>query len=415
MKKTLFRYGIIWLVSVLVLSAAILLAAGSRERYRAYQFGALLKRHPQMEAELAELLMQEPSGYFGEAEEENLFSEKYGYDFLTGMLDRETVRIWAVLAAILTITAVCMGTGSYCREKHRQELLLEQMALFNDQLLRLRAGEFQTGGNFPWENMDDSGMQGMQWIKLWENVRELGAYFAGLKEKMQAEEESTKALITNISHQLKTPLASLRMSHELVLAEEISQEEKSEFLAQEEYEINRLELLLDELVNLSRLENHIIQIRTVPAGIKQTIVGAVSQIYRKAADKGIEISMEMEEDFRVCHDMKWTGEALSNILDNAVKYSDADTKVEIRVQKMVKYVKIEIADEGMGIPKEELHRIYQRFYRGRQAARKVKEGAGVGLYLVRMIIERQKGLVSAKNRTGGGTVFIVMLPVPGID
>lgn len=413
MKKTVFRYGIIWLVSILALSAALLLPAVIRETDRVNQFYELLQRHPSLEAELAEMLVQEPDSRFGMAQEGELFSEKYGYDFLAGMLDGETVRIWAALAAVITIIVVCSGIGSCCSQKHRQKLLLEQMGLFNEQLLKFRAGEFQTDGSLPWERVDDSQIQDVQWIKLWENIRELGAYFAGLKEKMQAEEESTKALITNISHQLKTPLASLRMSHELFLAEEMSQEEKSEFLAQEEYEINRLELLLDELVNLSRLENHMIQIQMVPGSIKETIVGAVSQIYRKAADKGIEISMEMklEEDFMVPHDAKWTGEALSNILDNAVKYSDAGTKVEICVQKMIKYVKIEIADEGMGIPKEELHRIYQRFYRGRQAASSVKEGAGVGLYLVRMIIERQKGIVTAKNRSGGGTVFSVMLPL----
>lgn len=413
MKKTVFWYGMIWLVSVLALSAAILLFAGIRERNRIYQFGELLERHPQLESELAGMLVKEPSSRLAESKEKDLLSEKYGYDFLAGMLDRGTIQLWAVLAAITTMAVVCIGIGNCIREKHRQELLLEQTSLLCEQLGKFRAGEFQIEDSGLWEGMEDSGVLVMQWMKLWENIRETGAYFGDLKEKLQTEEESTKALITNISHQLKTPLASLRMSHELVLAEVISEEEKNEFLAQEEFEINRLEMLLEELMNLSRLENHMIQIHMLPCSIKQTIAGAVSQIYRKAADKKIEISLEMEEDFTVCHDMKWTGEALSNILDNAVKYSGTDTRVEIRVQKMIKYVKIEIADEGMGIPKEELHRIYQRFYRCRQAAGKVKEGAGVGLYLARMIIEQQKGIISAKNRSGGGTVFIVMLPFTG--
>ena len=411
MKKTVFRYGIIWLVSVLALSAVLLLLAGIREENRICQLGRLLERYPQLETELARMLVKEPSDNSGETKDRDLLSEKYGYDFLAGMLDTETVRLWTVLAAILTMAVVCAGIWNWRREKHRQELILEQMSLLYEQLERFHAGEFQTGGTAPWEGMDDSGELVMQWVKLWETTKELGSYFADLKNRLQTEEENTKALITNISHQLKTPLASLRMSHELVLTKEISEEEKTEFLAQEEFEINRLESLLDELVNLSRLENHMIQIHMQPCSIKETIAGAVSQIYRKAADKRIEISLVMEEDFTVCHDRKWTGEALSNILDNAVKYSGTDTRVEIRVQKMIKYVKIEIADEGMGIPKEELHRIYQRFYRCRHAASKVKEGAGVGLYLARMIIEQQKGIISAKNRSGGGTVFMVMLPL----
>ncbi len=164
------------------------------------------------------------------------------------------------------------------------------------------------------------------------------------------------------------------------------------------------------MVNLSRLEAHMIQLRPVPASLKKTLTEAVSQVYMKAKNKNIEIQADMEEDHVICHDTKWTEEAFVNILDNAVKYSRELTTVTVRVRPLIRNVLIEVVDEGIGIRREELPKIYQRFYRGDDAAKMAKEGAGVGLYLARMILERQGGTISAKQNAGGGTVFRVTLP-----
>lgn len=153
-----------------------------------------------------------------------------------------------------------------------------------------------------------------------------------------------------------------------------------------------------------------IQIRPLPASLKKTIAGAVSQIYMKARNKEIEIQVEMEEDLEVCHDVKWTEEAFVNILDNSVKYSREHTMVTVRVKRLVRNVLIEVEDEGIGIVKEELPRIYHRFYRGKSARKMEEEGAGVGLYLARLILERQGGTISAKQKSGEGTIFRITLP-----
>ena len=213
-----------------------------------------------------------------------------------------------------------------------------------------------------------------------------------MKERLEQEENGTKSLITDISHQLKTPLASLRMSHELVAENRVTGEEQREFLEQESQELTKLEQLLNELVNLSRLETHMIQIHSLHESLKKTLTEAVSQIYMKARGKDISIQVEMD------HDSKWTVEALTNILENAVKYSPEHTTITVRTQELASNVLIEVEDEGMGIPAEELHKIYQRFYRGRKAKEQVKDGAGVGLYLARKIIEEQGGDNSSQKK-----------------
>ena len=230
---------------------------------------------------------------------------------------------------------------------------------------------------------------------------ELGELYTNLYKLVQALKESNRKeqeekiflrdIMSDISHQLKTPLASLRMSHELVAENRVTGEEQREFLEQESQELTKLEQLLNELVNLSRLETHMIQIHSLHESLKKTLTEAVSQIYMKARGKDISIQVEMDDDIVVNHDSKWTVEALTNILENAVKYSPEHTTITVRTQELASNVLIEVEDEGMGIPAEELHKIYQRFYRGRKAKEQVKDGAGVGLYLARKIIEEQGG------------------------
>ena len=232
-----------------------------------------------------------------------------------------------------------------------------------------------------------------------------------LKERLAQEENSTKALITDISHQLKTPLASIKMSHELSLTADFSEEERQSFVETETREILRMEALLDELVKLSRLENSMIQIQCEKCSIKKTISEAVSQIYRKANSKQIDICVDMENDVETLHDHKWTVEALVNILDNALKYSPSGTAVNIYVSCLINHVLIQIEDEGIGIPEGELHEIFKRFYRGSNTKSLVKDGAGVGLYLARNIIEQQGGSIAAKRKNGRGSIFQIMLPL----
>lgn len=115
------------------------------------------------------------------------------------------------------------------------------------------------------------------------------------------------------------------------------------------------------------------------------------------------------------HDHKWTVEALANVLENAVKYSPGQTTVSILVSCLVNHVLIQVEDEGIGIPEGELHEVFKRFYRGSNARDVVKEGAGVGLYLARNIIEQQGGSIVAKRKNGSGTIFQIMLPLTNSD
>ena len=231
--------------------------------------------------------------------------------------------------------------------------------------------------------------------------------------QMQQEKERTKSLVTDISHQLKTPVAALKTSIELLSGEDMTDAERREFFAACMHQLDCLENLTASLVGVSRMEKGMIQIHTKPSPVKETILSAVSRLYEKAADK--QISIEMSEDtcsetVPVLHDKKWTAEVLVNLLDNAVKYSGEHSKIVIRVDELTSYLRISVEDNGIGIPKEEWHKIFKRFYRGRDV--RDLEGSGVGLYLAREIMEKQNGTIFVSSKTGKqhGSVFSLQLP-----
>jgi len=318
-------------------------------------------------------------------------------------------RLELIAVAAVFFLIIFLGCSLVLMERRENRFTIakydKEFGLIYEQLLRFQKGNFEI---LP--SLNESRAEGIL-ENVHDKLRELGYYFSDLKLRLMEEENNTKSLITDISHQLKTPLASISMCHELAKSAELSEEEQKEFLETEAKEIRKMEALLDELVKLSRLENNMIQIKPEKNSLRQTISEAVSQIFIKAHAKNIEICVDMEEDAEIFHDRKWTVEALVNILENAVKYSEPMTTVNIRVSYLPVSVILEIEDEGMGIQEEELHQIFKRFYRGSKAKKLTKEGAGIGLYLARNIIEQQGGTIVAKRKSGHGTIFKITLPL----
>lgn len=231
-----------------------------------------------------------------------------------------------------------------------------------------------------------------------------------MENALRREEQETKALITDISHQLKTPVASLKMSYEIVDSTELSREETREFQEKEREDVDRLARLLEAFTQMSKLETGMIRLCPQKASLQKTLAKAVAGVYVKAMEKGISIETQEFDDILICHDPGWTAEAFANVLDNGVKYAPSGTRITIRVTKMASLVMVEMEDEGPGIPAKERNRIFQRFYRGESESVRRKEGSGVGLYLTRQILERQGGTVCVKNGGNGGSNFVMTLP-----
>lgn len=249
----------------------------------------------------------------------------------------------------------------------------------------------------------------------------LGNHLKLLKEEARLEREGTKELVSDISHQLKTPVAALDTCFSVLLRENLNQEEQKEFFARCRNALDGLEVLLQSLLQISKLESGMIQIEKCKVPILDTIVTAVNRVYPKALEKNIELVFDYNEeleDYVIMQDKKWLSEAIINVLDNAIKYNPSNSEVFVRLQKRHGFVRIEIEDHGIGIPKQEYHKIFQRFFRGTMPAVKEENGSGIGLFLTREIIERHHGTITVSSYLGQaensnnrhGSIFVIQLP-----
>ena len=223
----------------------------------------------------------------------------------------------------------------------------------------------------------------------------------------QRDKETLQGLVSDISHQVKTPIANIQLYTGILRNPQLAGEKRAVFLDTMEGQIHKLDFLMQSLIKMSRLETGTFALHPIEAPLNDTIAQAMSTVWAKAEKKGVSLSAECDPQITVHHDPKWTAEAIGNILDNAVKYTPADGSVTVSVRPWQFYTRVDISDTGMGIPEEHYNDVFQRFYRAEEAA--AEEGVGLGLYLANGIITRQKGYVSVKSKVGEGTTFSVYL------
>lgn len=230
------------------------------------------------------------------------------------------------------------------------------------------------------------------------------------REQIEREKENIKSLISDISHQTKTPVANIKLYEELLMEklEERGHTEELELLAQICRHTEKLEFFIQSLTRMSQLENGIITLHPEPEKVSGLLRYVQQEIAGKAEKKGIRVRVMSPEDFSVLCDRKWTEEAVCNLVDNAVKYSPQGSEIVIAAKKYEMYGAVTVQDEGMGIAESEIPKVFHRFYRGSQTAQ--EEGVGLGLYLAREIVRRQNGYIKVKSEPGHGSEFSVFLP-----
>ncbi len=291
---------------------------------------------------------------------------------------------YAVIAA-----SVLLAAGFVLYDRHRTRRILENLNRMLDMAMR---------GNFTEDSFDESLLSALE--------SKLAHYLAASTvsaRNVQAEKDKLKALIGDISHQTKTPIANILLYTQLLM----EQPGNRACLDALDGQTKKLQSLIDALVKTSRLESGVIALHPAGGGLQAVIDAALSQIAPKAVAKKIQITLEPTEADAV-FDPKWTEEALYNLLDNAVKYTPAGGVVRVTVTAYQLFSAIHVSDTGPGIPEEEQPRVFQRFYRGAEHAE--EEGVGIGLYLVRRIAEGQGGYVKVSSQVGKGSTVSLYLP-----
>jgi signal transduction histidine kinase len=224
---------------------------------------------------------------------------------------------------------------------------------------------------------------------------------------IENERERVRSLISDISHQTKTPLANIALYTQL-LAEQSLTHEQAKLAGQISVSSEKLNFLIQSLVKTSRLESGIIKIEPRSGNVYDLVSAASAECESLAASKDIRLSAANgHAPIAALFDSRWAVEALFNIIDNAVKYTPENGSVTITVTEYEMFARIDVTDTGRGIREDDLPKVFARFWRAPESAD--SPGVGVGLYLSREIIAACGGYIKVSSQTGKGSVFSVFL------
>ena len=297
-----------------------------------------------------------------------------------------TALSWTLLA--LAAAGLAFGLGQWVSRRRTLRRL-------GDMLDRAIAG------NFAEERFDETELSALE-TRM---ARYLSANAVSARN-LAEEKDAIKTLIADISHQTKTPIANLLLYAQLLGEQELPPESRI-YASALERQAEKLRFLIDALVKTSRLETGVFAMTPKRHGIQQLLDAALSQAAPRAAAKGLALAAE-PTDLTARFDLKWTAEALYNLVDNAVKYTPAGGSVTLSAQLLDSFCRVDVTDTGPGIPEGEQARIFRRFYRSPAASE--EEGVGIGLYLTRQIAAGQGGYCKVTSRPGEGSTFSLYLP-----
>jgi two-component system phosphate regulon sensor histidine kinase PhoR len=223
-------------------------------------------------------------------------------------------------------------------------------------------------------------------------------------------ENLKKDFIANVSHELKTPVAAMKLSLETLEEECKDKPEAEKFLRKAIDRVNYMEQLIEDLITLSMLESVNFPVKIVGIKLRSFVERIVHDLSELAEKKGVKVEINIPEDVRIKADEKMFHAIMKNLIDNAIKYNRENGSVIVGFRELTREVEIHVCDTGSGIPKSHIPFIFERFYRVERSRSRKLGGTGLGLSIVKLAIERLRGKVEVESEEGKGTCFKIYLP-----
>lgn len=309
-----------------------------------------------------------------------------------------TVIIGICVCIIICLLALLAAVIAACRLREKK-LLRRLQEMLEDAV----AGTFSEG------KLMDTGISELE-SAMWRFLNDSQLSSVQLAEQKQR----IQSLISDISHQTVTPIANIKIYAEL-LGEQQEKWKAGDSSVKEDIaeeieavidQVDKLDFLIGSLVKLSRLENGILELEPKRCCIREVLSAINRQFQPKAQQKGITLVIDdsgEEAEF----DLKWTIEAVGNIVDNAIKYTPKGGTVSLHVVLYSMFLRLDVADTGIGIAEQEQASVFTRFYRSRKAVE--QPGVGIGLYFAREVLRRERGYIKVSSEPDKGSVFSVFL------
>lgn len=299
-----------------------------------------------------------------------------------------------IICVIAAVSSIAVSACLVIINRIRTRRLLDQLS---DMLDEAASGNLQ-------EKVYDESIMSALYVKMHAFLTQTLTSSGNL----QKEKENINTLISDISHQTKTPISNILLYSQLLQELDLNADAR-EYSGQINYQVEKLRFLIDALIRTSRLENGIITVNPVRNSIhalfSQALLSAGQSL--TARNLQLQVSLENETDTAL-FDLKWTLEAINNLINNAIKYTKDGDTISLSGMPYELFYRIDVTDHGQGIKDEERNKIFTRFYRS--PAVSDQEGIGLGLYLSREIITAQGGYMKVKSQPECGSVFSIFLP-----
>ena len=221
-------------------------------------------------------------------------------------------------------------------------------------------------------------------------------------ERLENEKNYLKDYLANISHQIRTPMTSINIMISRLSRQELTFEDRFKMIKEISKLLTRIEWLITALLKVAQLESDTVKLKKEKTNVEEVVNKALEPLKIQAEIKNIKMKLKIEKNTNYKGDYYWSVEAISNIIKNCIEHSENGGIIEIISETNPIYTEIIITDEGKGICKEDLPHLFERFYRGNNSG---SEGIGIGLYLTKMIVSKQNGVITAKNRENKGAEF----------
>ena len=244
-------------------------------------------------------------------------------------------------------------------------------------------------------------------IKGHDEIAQIGHEFNSLTDRLQVTENARRRFVSDASHELKTPLAAIRLLTDSILqTENMDAETTREFVADIGSEAERLSRITEDLLRLTKLDSGVEEQAAAVVDVLPVLEQVVRLQSLVAQEKGLDLTYTAEENCVVCATQDEVHQVIYNLIDNALKYSSKGTVAVVLKQTGGKVI-LTVEDQGPGIPEEDLERVFDRFFRVDKARSRAAGGTGLGLSIVSDTVRRRGGTVWAENRSEGGAVFTV--------
>jgi signal transduction histidine kinase len=355
--------------------------------------GAVIQRYPELEEELVSNIT---SGYEKNYEYGKAVMQKYSYDERLKLEKNRPVRAFYYKALASVLLMVFIGFIFI----HRI-VMMDLGKVFGKIRSFSEYAEAVVEGNY--ETPSDEYREGDLYI-FSHQFNLMASRLRESIESLKKEKLFLKDTITNISHQLKTPVASLIMFNEILKNDEgMDCEERRNFVDMSLVQLERMEWLIKNLLKLARLDAGVVDFKLEQTIINETIQKALNGIETKAKAKNQSIIIKGSGAGVLKHDSDWTAEALSNIIKNSIERTAEGGEINITWEETPLSIQIAVQDNGQGIPEDEIGKVFRRFYKGKTSVNPAS--VGIGLALTKVIVESQGGTITVTSKEGVGTEF----------